>query len=267
MKITNIEEFFLNTLLRISIAGVFLILVSNILFFPEDSLSISISAAILSACIVAYLLRNKFPTGAVLTLTSVALLAMTYQRLTSPATSTTLSVVLIVGFIVSVMLKGSMMWIMHCIAFIVLNTIFVVHVDDKVTAAITYSTLYFILTYATAVLKSSYDRMHQDLLNANGELHEKADNLNSLNSDLEKIVNERTAKIQIQNEKLIKYSYSNAHHVRGPVATLLGLASIYKLDPSLGSDYIIEKMVDQAKEIDLVIRQINIELDSGNVGI
>jgi signal transduction histidine kinase len=255
--------------------------VSNVLLYPEDTLSISISVMILIAGIIAYLLRQKHPVISVLVVTSVALATMSYQRLTVPNTTTTLSVVLIVGFIFSVMLKGRIMWIMHGIAFIIINTIFVSLVDDKVTAAITYSILYFILAYATGVLKASYDRIHQYLRDSNIELNEKAkaieaqneeliqvqDNLSALNSDLEKVVNERTARIQIQNEVLIKYSFTNAHHLRGPVARLLGLAAIYKLEHDKDPDFFIEKMVDQAHEIDAVIKQINIDLASHHVEI
>lgn len=283
METKNIEKFFLNTILMISISGVLLILVSNIVLYPEDTLSIAISVSILIACIIAYLIRQRYPTVAVLTVTSVALATMSYQRLTVPNTTTTLSVVMIVGFIFSVMLKGRIMWIMHGITFLIVNTIFVLHLPDAVTAAITYSTLYFILCYATAVLKASYDRIHQHLRNRNIELKEKAieiatqneklidaqNSLSALNQDLEKVVNERTAKIQIQNEILLRYSYANAHHLRGPVARLLGLASIYKLDPNLSPDFFIEKMVDQANEIDAVVKQINsdLELNQGEVKI
>lgn len=281
MEIKKIEKFFLNTILIISIAGIVLVLLSNVLLFPEDTLSIYISITLLLACIIAYLLRRSYPTLSVLTVTTVALLAMSYQRLTVPNTTTTLSVVLIVGFIFSVMLKGRIMWIMHGIAFTIINTVFVLHLEDAVTAAITYSTLYFILTYAAGVLKSSYDRIHQYLKNSNFELHEKAkeieaqneellqiqDNLSALNSNLEKIVNERTAKIQTQNEVLIKYSYTNAHHLRGPVARLLGLAAIYKLEPQTNPDFFVEKMVEQAKEIDSVVNQINIDLELSNVAL
>ncbi len=212
----------------------------------------------------------------VLILTSVALVAMCYQRLTIPNTSTTLSVVLIVGFIFSVMLKGRTLWVMHGITFLILNTIFILKHKDAVTAAITYSTLYFIIIYATAVLKSSYDRIHQHLRNTNLELHDKSnevlaqneelhqvkDSLNALNADLEEIVNERTQKIQIQNEILVKYNYSNAHHLRGPVARLLGLASLYEIDSGLEADFIIKKMVNEARDIDSVVQQINDLLES-----
>ncbi|MBS1681075.1 MAG: hypothetical protein JST48_05135 [Bacteroidetes bacterium] len=278
-KLKNIEKFFLNTILIISIAGTFLVLVSNSLLFPEDILSILISIAMLAALILAYLLRTKYPTVGVLILGFVALSAMSYQRLAVPNTTTTLSIVMIIGFIFSIMLKGRIMWIMHGITFAIINTLFVFHLKDAVTAAITYSTLYFILTYGAGVLKSSYDRMHQHLRDTNLQLNEKAkeieaqneellkiqDNLNTLNMDLEKTVNERTARIQTQNEILIKYSYTNAHHLRGPVARLLGLANIYKLEPQPDPDFFINQMVLQAKEIDAVVNQINIELTTNNV--
>jgi hypothetical protein len=279
MEIKNIEKFFLNTVLRISIVGVFLVLVSNVLLFPEDKLSITISAAILIACLLSYVIRNRYPTLAVLILTTVVLAAMIYQRLSAPNTTTTIGVVLVVGFIFSVMLKGIALWVMHGITILILNTVFLYNVQGPFAAGITYSTLYFILTYAAWILKYNYDRVHQDLRDKNIELHEKAteivarneellqikDNLSTLNADLEKIVNERTAKIRIQNEILIKYSYTNAHHLRGPVARLLGLGSIYQLENKPDADFFIEKMVDQANEIDSVIKQINIDLESRNI--
>ncbi|MFT6035168.1 MAG: signal transduction histidine kinase [Marivirga sp.] len=279
MKAINIEKFFLSTLLKITVFGISLILISNLLLFPEDTLSIYIAAAMLVSCIFSYLTRNNYPTLSVLIITSVAVIAMSYQRLTLPATSTTLSVLIIVGFIYSVMLKGKIMWIMHGINFILLNTIFVFHIDDYITAGITYSTMYFILTYATGILKCNYDKINRNLTRTNIELNQKAEeieaqneellqiqeNLNTLNQDLEKLVNQRTAKIQLQNETLIKYSYSNAHHLRGPVARLLGLANVYELEKTPEADLIIEKMVTQAKEIDSVVKQINVELESGNV--
>src|SRR5690606_38604644 len=141
----NIEKFFLNTILKISIGGVFFILISNVLLYPEDVLSILLSSTILSACIIAHLIRKKHPTVSVLIVSIVVLSAMSYQRLASPNTTTTLSVVLIIGFIISVMLKGRIMWGMHGIVFIIINTVFIIHLSDAVTAAITYSTLYFIL--------------------------------------------------------------------------------------------------------------------------
>ena len=69
-KFGNIEEFFLNTLLRISIFGVFSILVSDIVLYPADTISISIDAIILTALVVSYSVRKKYPTAAVMIFTS-----------------------------------------------------------------------------------------------------------------------------------------------------------------------------------------------------
>jgi signal transduction histidine kinase len=276
VETTNIEKFFLNILLRVSILGVFLVLVSDVLLFPQDKLSILVAATILSACLLSYLIRKRYPTSAVLIVTSIALMAMVYQRWFAPYTTTSLSVVLLAGFIFSIMLKGKTMWVMHGIAFLVLNTVFALRVEGSLTAAITYSTLYFILTYATWLLKYNYDKMNLHLRNANVELHEKSneiaaqneellqiqDHLNLLNSNLEKEVAERTVKIKEQNEILIKYSHTNAHHLRGPVARLLGLASVCQKESNPDYPFFISKMLDQTRELDGVIKQINVELES-----
>jgi hypothetical protein len=73
---------------------------------------------------------------------------------------------------------------------------------------------------------------------------------------------ERTQKVHDQNQMLLKYTYTNAHHLRGPVARLLGLINIHKLDPNPDYNFFMTKMEDQAMEIDSVVKQINEELES-----
>ena len=273
--------------------GVFVVLLADLYFFPEDTLSVLIDAIILAGAIGAYLIRNKFPTVSVLTVTQIVLAAMVYQSFAVPVnTTTSLSIILVLGFLYSVMLKGKIMWMAQGFTFLMVNIIFVIQfmnpslrfsqkLNDMVTVSITYSILYFLLAYAAGFLKSSYDRIHQYLKETNEELKQKAEeisdqnnellkahnNLNALNSHLEEIVNERTEKVQLQNEILYKYSYTNAHHLRGPVARLLGLVNVYQLKPKPDPDFIIEKMADQAHEIDAVIKQINIDLDANNLGV
>jgi hypothetical protein len=293
MRVSNLELFFLNTMLKILVGAASLVLLTDILFFPEDTLSLAIDATILTGCVCAFLIRHRYPTVSVLTVTQIVLAAMIYQSFVVPVnTTTSLSIILVLGFLYSVMLKGRVMWAMHSITFLAVNAIFVIQflnphlrfsqkMNDMVTVTITYSILYFILAYASGFLKSSYDKIHQYLLETNEELKLKADeisdqnnellkahnNLNALNAHLEEIVNERTDKIQLQNEILYKYSYTNAHHLRGPVARLLGLVNVYNLNPKPDPDFIIEKMADQAHEIDVVIKQINIDLDANNLGV
>jgi hypothetical protein len=247
MQIKSIERFFLNTLLRISMAGVFLILLSDVFLYPADTQSIVIDVVVFSICTLSYLMRNKWPQASVLVLTIAVLVVMVYQCLSVPiSTTNSLSVILLVGFICSVMLKGKTMIGMHLFSVSCIVVIFVVQYrnpgmrfteqqNEMATVIITYSIIYFILTYATAVLKESYDRMHLYLRDINIQLNQKAgeiavqneelvkahDNLNQMNTDLEQIVNDRTARIRQQNEILLRYAYTNAHHLRGPVERLL----------------------------------------------
>ena len=276
----SIERFFLNTLLRVTIMGVLLILASNVFLYPEDKLSIALSGTILVALTTSYLLRNHYPTVAVLITTSVATAAMVYQRIASPETTTSLAIMVIIGFIVSVMLRGPARLIMHGIIVAILNTVFTIATEGALVAGITYTTLYVILTYASGVLKFNYDKIHRYLKDTNAALNKKAaefaeqneelkrvqEELSALNSHLEQVVDERTAKVKHQNEVLLKYSYTNAHHLRGPVARLLGLAQIYQLEESPDAGFYIKCMVDQAHEIDAVVNQINTDLESEPAG-
>jgi hypothetical protein len=66
---------------------------------------------------------------------------------------------------------------------------------------------------------------------------------------------------------LFKYTFGSAHHLRGPVARLLGLASIYKLEDKQNADFYVEKMVDQTHEIDAVIKETNVDLEEGMVEV
>jgi len=73
---------------------------------------------------------------------------------------------------------------------------------------------------------------------------------------------ERTEKVHAQNQMLLKFTYTNAHHLRGPVAGLLGLINVHKLDPNPDYTFFMTKMEDQAMEIDNVVKKINEELET-----
>jgi signal transduction histidine kinase len=282
-----IEYFFLRTLLRISLAGASLILVSDVVLYMQDTLSIFIDIIIVSACGLSYLLMRKSYTTSVLITTGFTLLSMIWQCMEVPMnTTTSMAIILIVGFIFSVLLRGKLMWIMHGLTCASIAGIFIIQMQNPelrvakepsevLTMGITYLVLYFILTYITWILKSRYDTVNRALHTANEQLVEKAneietqneellqgqENLNEMNRNLEQLVMDRTAKVHAQNEMLLKYTYTNAHHLRGPVARLLGLVTLYRMDED-NAAFFFEKVEDQAKEIDDVVRQINQELGS-----
>ncbi|MEJ1237328.1 hypothetical protein WBG78_04305 [Chryseolinea sp. T2] len=288
---SKIESFFLNTFLAMSIVGTLPALAANIILHPSNHVSIVAQTIALAANVIAFIIRKKYPTIAVLILTGLILATIAFVAFTPPHNIVThLSVIILCGFIHSVMLRGRLLVIMHllCVICIVLTfrssigditTRFSLNMNEAISGAITYFVLYLVLTYTTYILKSSYDKTQDSLQTANHELHNKAheieaqneqlvhtqDVLSAVNRDLEKIVNERTNRIKTQNDVLIRYSYTNAHQLRGPVARLMGLASISQLTGGPDAQFIIQKMVAEAHAIDSVVKQINRELDSGHL--
>jgi signal transduction histidine kinase len=287
-EIKNIEKFFLVTLLQISIAGVSLILITDLLFYPKDILSLYIDVVILAACALAYLLRDKYSTTSSLIIIITTLVAMFYQSMAVPInTTTSFAVVLIVGFIISILLKDRLQWTFHGITVLGIIVIFFIQAtssslrpvaesNETITMGITYCVLYFLIAYCTSILKGSYNRVNSSLRTANTNLIEKAkeiaaqneellqiqNNLNELNTNLERTVDERTQKVKIQNEILLKYSYANAHHLRGPIARLLGLVTICRMDTNPDYTFFLDNIERQCKEIDKVVKQINSELSA-----
>jgi len=90
----------------------------------------------------------------------------------------------------------------------------------------------------------------------NEELMQSEENLSKVNLHLENLVEERTKKIREQNEMLLKYAYSNAHHVRGPVARVLGLIQVSKMKTDLDFPWFFEKVETEAKTIDAILKRI-----------
>ena len=290
---TTIEKFFLNTFLAISVVGTVFALAGTIYFNPGNHITLTAQSIALFANVAAYLLRHRFPAVSVVILTGIILGTISFMTFQPPHNITTqLTTIILCGFIHSVMLKNKVLWIMHAFCAICIVLVFQSKVGDpsvrfsmtigeSLAAAISYSILYVLLTYTTYVLKSGYDRMHESLHTLNLQLHEKAyeieaqneeliqiqDNLNAVNRNLEQIVNDRTAKIQQQNDILIKYSFTNAHQLRGPLARLLGLAALHRLDKEADTDFIIQNIVNEAYAIDNVVKQISVDLESGRLDI
>ena len=148
-------------------------------------------------------------------------------------------------------------------------------VSEVITNAITFLILYLLVAYSAGALKARYDRINRELSLSHHEVKEKSneieaqneelvqsqDKLSALNQFLEQAVEERTNRIVHQNEQLLKYAHVNAHHVRGPIARVLGLIQLSKIDSSLELPFLFEKIEQEALEIDSIITRINAELE------
>ncbi|MBL7857562.1 MAG: hypothetical protein JNM57_07725 [Cyclobacteriaceae bacterium] len=283
-----IEEFFLESLIKICLASIVLVMAVDYYFNRFDVIrSVIVNSSVLFAIITTYALhRFGYFVSAVLWIGFIIMGAMFYQSIASDAiTTSSMAVVMVIGFGFSVLLKGRLPIVLHGITLLGMCLVFTwlalhplrynePNASDIIVAGFTYGVLYMVIAYSSWILKQRYDDIFKNLEEKNHELVEKSheiatqneelmqsqENLYQLNNHLESLVDARTREVQNQNERLIRYSYTNAHHLRGPVARVLGLLQLSKMDVNLDYPFLFQKIEEQTREIDQVISSINKEL-------
>jgi len=108
-------------------------------------------------------------------------------------------------------------------------------------------------------------KAEQRIINQNEQLKLRQNELNKLNNNLEELVNEQTKDIQKKNEILAYYAFTNAHKLRGPVARLLGLFHISKLEKEMDAQWLLNKLEKETISIDEIVRNISKELNSNSI--
>lgn len=95
---------------------------------------------------------------------------------------------------------------------------------------------------------------------------EQKDEIQRFNENLEREVVSRTRELNEINIELQRYAFMNAHKVRGPLASILGLFYILKnkLHHQGEESEIIHKAMQEAEKMDDVITQINRKLEATN---
>jgi signal transduction histidine kinase len=95
------------------------------------------------------------------------------------------------------------------------------------------------------------------------EIREKSEELTVLNESLLRVnagletnVRDRTQELEIKNKKLEEYIFMNAHKLRAPVATVLGLIQLFDQKYEVDAENIIEKLRATGTELDRAISDI-----------
>jgi signal transduction histidine kinase len=103
----------------------------------------------------------------------------------------------------------------------------------------------------------------QEILMQSKELKSLNESLKSLNDHLEEKVKDRTRELQHKNEKLAEYTFINAHQLRAPVATVLGLCNLLNYDHEVeDKDEIIRKIKHHVNILDNTIKTIRVKLET-----
>jgi signal transduction histidine kinase len=119
---------------------------------------------------------------------------------------------------------------------------------------ILYWLLFNLVTFYVVRTVESYIR---DLRHSNELVVQQKEELNMLNRRLEEKVRERTAVLELQNEKLAQHAYFNAHLLRGPFCRVKGLLGLLDMrhEPHETS-FIKERLTTSITELDVRIREI-----------
>ena len=96
-----------------------------------------------------------------------------------------------------------------------------------------------------------------ELLSKNELLEKSHTEINYINTNLESLVQQRTSLIEAQKEKLMEYAYYNAHKVRGPLARILGILNLLKIDHQTNPQVLHQYLIESATELDEIVNEIN----------
>jgi tetratricopeptide (TPR) repeat protein len=115
----------------------------------------------------------------------------------------------------------------------------------------------------TVVIGVKFFRLNKANLESKESLLKLNLEINMMNENLERLVRERTEELKQQNQRLIEYAFFTAHEVRGPLARILGLVELSKINQEPEDRVeILKRLEVSAYELDEIIRMINRKLES-----
>ncbi len=121
--------------------------------------------------------------------------------------------------------------------------------------------------FMIALIKTRYDltvkeiKLRFALLVSNEEILSQAQEIKVINESLESKVKDRMVELKKKNKALEEYAFINAHKLRSPVASILGLINLLKdahVDPE-----IMAHLHDSAAKLDEIVSSITKAIEQG----
>jgi signal transduction histidine kinase len=91
------------------------------------------------------------------------------------------------------------------------------------------------------------------------------DELQELNKTLEARIAERTNQLTIQNQRLTDYTFVNAHKLRAPVASILGLLNLIPQVPDSERAVLLAHLKTCGDQLDATIHELSRSLEGAIV--
>ncbi|HEY0741024.1 MAG TPA: two-component regulator propeller domain-containing protein [Chryseosolibacter sp.] len=99
----------------------------------------------------------------------------------------------------------------------------------------------------------------------NEEIMAQAEEIKGINENLEMLVRQRTAELERKNQALEEYAFINAHKLRSPVASILGLVNLLNKSEMNDECKVINRhLLDSADELDGIVRSITKAIERGD---
>ena len=100
---------------------------------------------------------------------------------------------------------------------------------------------------------------------SNEEIKIQAAEIKSINEHLEEIVKARTEELENKNKALEDYAFINAHKLRSPVASILGLMNlINKMELNEDTKMVVKHLQDSTNKLDTIVSDITIAIEKGD---
>lgn len=286
--IKQIEVFFLRAIILFSIVSLPIVFISDVLNRGWSFMGLYGDGALFLSSLIAYILLHfKYYRASALLLTTLSIVATTLVAIQNQYTiDTTVPVIVVIGFFLSILFKGSLMYTMHAISVVAIAIIygsislypeqyFLEKPGDAYALGITYFILYGIIAFSAYIIKSQYDKLYQEQIRNMHAIHEKNREiefqnkelstqksiLDEMNKNLEMLVKSRTMRVREQSSLLYRYAFNNAHKVRGPVARILGLLQLSEMDKNISSQQILTMVKTETQQLDSIIREIGDDLE------
>ncbi|HYG04011.1 MAG TPA: two-component regulator propeller domain-containing protein [Chryseosolibacter sp.] len=108
-------------------------------------------------------------------------------------------------------------------------------------------------------------RQHDEIRAQNDIIVSQAEEIKGINENLEMLVHDRTAELERKNKALEEYAFINAHKLRSPVASILGLVHLIgKTSLDDEGKEISRRLSQSADELDDIVRSITKAIERGD---
>ncbi len=113
-------------------------------------------------------------------------------------------------------------------------------------------------------LEASVIERTLEIIKKNDEINTQAEEIRAINENLEQLVKERTSQLERKNKALEEYAFINAHELRAPVASILGLINLMEtIELDEEHRIYIKHLQSSAEKLDSVVRSIGKAIEKG----